>query len=236
MSQSSWFQQTPTWIKIAWVPLIGGGAIAYAGYVIKNNTWIGIGISFILLSAIASVLPLSLQAWLFWAAYLGQILTGFMFKQEFLAKTYPRHFPLPDDARLFAAVAIGRPKIEINTCSKDDLVNRLGVSIVYANDVMILRAEGYCFTHAEELTEIVGIPVVTVQRISPFITFSYYQEQEYSWKRINHLTAEDLIELGIEIAVAEAIAQERKLNGEYKSLIDIKKRTSIPFNSYKQLC
>ncbi len=236
MSQLSWFNQTPTWVKVALLPIVGGGAIAYAGYVVRNNTWIGIGISFILVSAIATFLPSRLEMVVFGSMYLGQIVTAFMFKQEYLAKTYPRHLPLPDDVKLFQSVAAGRPKVEINTCSKDDLVNRLGVAIIYANDVMALREEGFMFTHAEELTEILGIPIATVERISPFITFSYYQEQEYSWKRINHLKVEDLVDLGIEIKVAVAIAQERELNGEYKSLIDIKKRTGIPFNSYRQLC
>lgn len=237
MSQP-WFNQTPTWVKLALLPVVGGGAIAYAGYVVRKNTWIGIGISFILVAAIARLLPLPVrfEMVILVAAYIGQVMTAFMFKQEYLAKTYPRHLPLPDDVKLFHSVASGRPKIEINTCSKDDLVNRLGVAIIYANDLIALREEGFMFTYAEELTEILGIPVTTVQRISPFITFSYYQEQGYSWKRVNHLAVEDLVDLGLEVKVAVAIAKERELNGEYKSLMDIKKRTGIPFNSYRQLC
>jgi DNA uptake protein ComE-like DNA-binding protein len=158
-----------------------------------------------------------------------------MFKQEFLVKTYPRNLPLPKDLKLFQAVAAERPKIEINTCSKDDLVNRLGMPIVYANDVLALREDGYIFTYPEELTEILGIPAATVQKISAFITFSYYQEQEYSWQRVNHLRIEELVNLGLELKVAVAIAQERELNGEYRSLMDIKKRTGLLFSSYRQL-
>jgi hypothetical protein len=56
MSESSWFKQTPTWIKITWIPIIGGGAIGYAGYVIKNNTWILLGMSLVGISAIAATL------------------------------------------------------------------------------------------------------------------------------------------------------------------------------------
>jgi DNA uptake protein ComE-like DNA-binding protein len=234
MSQSSWFKQRPTWINIALFPIIGGGAIAYAGYVVKNNIWIGIGIGFVSISAAASILPSGIYALIFWSLYLGQVATAFMFRQEFLAKTYPRHLPLPDDVRLFQAVAAGRPKVEINTCSKDDLVNRLGVSIIYANDIIALREEGYTFTHAEELTEILGVPPMTVQRISPFITFSYYEQQNSSWKRVNHFKVDELVKLGLEPEVAMAIALERT-NGEYKSLMDIKKRTGIPFNSFRQL-
>jgi DNA uptake protein ComE-like DNA-binding protein len=235
MSESSWFKQTPIWIKITWIPVIGGGAIAYAGYVIKNNTWIVLGMGFVGISAIAALL-FGFRVEVLAAMYVGQVVAGLMFKQEFLVKTYPRHLPLPKDLKLFHAVAAERPKIEINTCSKDDLVNRLGVPIVYANDVLALREDGYIFTYSEELTEILGIPVATVQRISAFITFSYYQEQEYSWQRVNHLQVEQLVSLGLEVKVAEAIAQERELNGDYRSLMDIKKRTGLLFSSYRQLC
>lgn len=235
MSESSWFNQIPTWIKITWIPVIGGGAIAYAGYVIKNNTWILLGMGLVGISAIAAIL-FGFRAEVLGAMYLGQVVAGLMFKQEFLVKSYPRHLPLPKDLKLFQAVAAERPKIEINTCSKDDLVNRLGMPIVYANDVLAMREDGYIFTYPEELTEILGIPTATVQKISAFITFSYYQEQEYSWQRVNYLRIEELVSLGLELKVAVAIAQERELNGDYRSLMDIKKRTGILFSSYRQLC
>jgi DNA uptake protein ComE-like DNA-binding protein len=235
MSESSWFKQTPTWIKITWIPIIGGGAIGYAGYVIKNNTWIALGVGLVGISAISTLL-FGFTAEVLVAMYIGQVVAGLIFKQEFLVKTYPRNLPLPKDLKLFQAVAAERPKIEINTCSKDDLVNRLGMPIVYANDILALREDGYIFTYPEELTEILGIPAASVQKISAFITFSYYQEQEYSWQRVNHLRIEELVNLGLEVKVAVAIAQERELNGDYRSLMDIKKRTGLLFSSYRQLC
>jgi DNA uptake protein ComE-like DNA-binding protein len=235
MSESSWFNQIPKWIKISWVPIIGGGAIAYAGFVIKNNIWIGLGIGFVGISAIAALL-FGFRVEVLVAMYIGQVVAGLMFKQEFLVKTYPRHLPLPKDLKLFQAVAAARPKIEINTCSKDDLVNRLGMPIVYANDILALREDGYIFTYPEELTEILGIPPAAVQKITPFLTFSYYQEQELSWQRVNHLQIEDMVNIGLEVKVAKAIAQERELNGNYRSLMDIKNRTGLVFSSYRQLC
>jgi DNA uptake protein ComE-like DNA-binding protein len=41
--------------------------------------------------------------------------------------------------------------------------------------------------------------------------------------------------LGIDLAVAEAIVRERERSGVYQVLLDIKKRTGIPFMAYKIL-
>jgi DNA uptake protein ComE-like DNA-binding protein len=49
------------------------------------------------------------------------------------------------------------------------------------------------------------------------------------------MTADDLIAIGIEPNVAIAIAQERQRRGEFKSIMDVKKRTGIPFSAYRQL-
>ena len=49
------------------------------------------------------------------------------------------------------------------------------------------------------------------------------------------MNVDELIGLGIEPQVAGAIASERQSRGEFKSVMDIKKRTGIPFSAYKHL-
>jgi DNA uptake protein ComE-like DNA-binding protein len=66
-------------------------------------------------------------------------------------------------------------------------------------------------------------------------SYDYRQESGYSWKRVNSMTADDLMAIGIESNVAIAIAEERQRRGEFKSIMDVKKRTGIPFSAYKQL-
>ena len=56
-------------------------------------------------------------------------------------------------------------KIDINQCTKDQMVYDLGLSIIYANDIEILRNEGYIFTDIDELAEVVGIPESVLRRI-----------------------------------------------------------------------
>jgi DNA uptake protein ComE-like DNA-binding protein len=49
------------------------------------------------------------------------------------------------------------------------------------------------------------------------------------------MPADDLMAIGIESNIAIAIAEERQRRGEFKSIMDVKKRTGIPFSAYKQL-
>ncbi len=231
MSQPSWFDQTPSWVWWSFCPFLGGAAIAYAGVKSGYSIWIGIGAGFV---AASIILPSSSFWSLLWFAQIG---TAFALKRQYLTRTYPKNLPLPEDPQLFAAIAAGRPKIDINSCSKNDLVNVLGLPIVYANDIDSLRAEGHIFTSLEELHDIFEIPNALLKKIEPIVVFNYDYRQEsgYSWKRINSMTTDDLIGLGLEPNVADAIAKERQLHGEFKSVMDIKKRTGIPFSAYRHL-
>jgi DNA uptake protein ComE-like DNA-binding protein len=235
MSQPSWFDQTPTWVWWSCFPVFGGGAIAYAGVKSGSNIWIGVGAGFVSAAIIISSSPyLSSFTTIVWIA---QIATAFALKREYLTKTYPKNLPLPEDPKLFAAIASTRPKIEINSCSKNDLVNVLGLPIVYANDIESLRDEGHIFTSLEELHDILEIPNATLKKIEPMVVFSYDYRQEsgYSWKRVNSMSADDLMALGMDAKVAITITEERQRRGEFKSIMDIKKRTGIPFSAYRQL-
>lgn len=231
MSQPSWFDQIPAWVWWSCVPVFGGGAIAYAGVKSGSNIWIGIGAGFV------AVIFLPIPDEVIMIAWIAQIATAFALKRSYLIRTYPKDLALPEDAHLFGAIAAHRPKIDINTCSKNDMVNTLGLPIVYANDIDSLRNEGHIFTSIEELHDIIEIPNVTLKKIESMITFSYdyRQEADYSWKRINSMNIDDLIGLGIEPNAARAIAEERQRHGEFKSIMDIKKRTGIPFSTYRHL-
>lgn len=232
MSQSkSWFQQTPVWVWLSLIPTFGGFAIAYAGYKSKTNTWIVLGISTSILALALSANSLAVVIWM------AQIGIAFYLKKAFLVKIYPKNLPIPEEQELANLVASTRDKIDINECSKNELVNYLGLPIVYANNIESLMNEGYVFTHVEELIEVAGIPEKQVARITPLITFSYNykKEAEYSWKRLNTYSTPELITCGLDGAIAEQIVAERQQRGEYKSLIDVKQRTGLPFATYRHI-
>ncbi|MBN3962800.1 helix-hairpin-helix domain-containing protein [Nostoc sp. NMS8] len=232
MSQSKyWFQQTPAWVWFSLIPILGGFAIAYGGYKSKTKTWIVIGI---IISALAFAFSANNFALAIWMA---QIAVAFYLRKSFLVKTYPKNLPIPEEQELANLVASNRDKVDINECSKNELVNYLGLPIVYANNIESLMNEGYVFTHVEELIEIAGIPEKQVARITPLITFGYNHKKEadFSWKRLNTYSTPELIACGLDGAIAEQIVAERQRRGEYKSLIDVKQRTGLPLTTYQHI-
>ena len=66
-------------------------------------------------------------------------------------------------------------------------------------------------------------------------SYDYREESGYSWKRLNSITVDEMIGLGLEPKVAEVISQERQRRGAFKSIMDIKKRTGIPFTAFRHL-
>ena len=232
MSQSaSWFRQTPSWVWLSFFPIFGGLAITYAGYKSKTKVWMALGagitgLSFILSST--SVLPV---------IWLAQVGVALYLKNIFLAKTYPKNLPIPEELQLAKLVINSCNKLDINQCSKNDLVNRLGIPIVYANNIESVLNEGYIFTHIEELVEIAGIPENYINRLEPLITFSYNykKEADFSWRRLNAYSIDELIACGLDGAIAEKIVAERQRRGDYKSLVDVKQRTGLPLTTYRHL-
>ncbi|ACK65025.1 TM2 domain containing protein [Rippkaea orientalis PCC 8801] len=128
-------------------------------------------------------------------------------------------------------------KIDINTCSKDELVYQLNLPIFYANDIDAVRRSGYLFTHVEELHEIAGLPENYIKKLAPLVTFSYdiNKEIDVSWQRLNVYSIDQLMRDGLDAKVAQKIVQERDKNGVYKSVIDIQHRTGLPVNYYRHL-
>ena len=233
MSQptSNWFQQIPKWVWWSAFPAFGGLAIAYAGKKAKTNSWIALGFT---LTGVG--LLFAETAW-FAPMWFVQIGLAIYLKKPFLIKTYPKHLPLPEDAQNWSLVANLREKIDINECSKNELVYRLELPIVYANDIEALRHEGYIFTDLEELTELVGVPQKTVNRIAPLIifTYDYKKEANLSWRRVNTHSIQELVDCGIDSAVAMKIVNEREKKGTYKTVLDVKRRTGLPLSLYREI-
>ncbi len=230
MSNShNWFEHTPKWIWLSFIPGVGGLSICYAGWVTKTKSWIGIGVVFTL---VALTLPNSLSLFI----WLGQIATAFSLKQKYLIKKAPKGVQISnvETAKLMAKA---RGTVDINNCSVDDLVYQLNLPIVYANDIDLVRKEGYIFTDIDELSEIVGIPESTLRRIKPLVVFSYdiRKEEGFSWHKLNNLSIDELIAWDLDPVYAKKIVEEREHRGNYQSVLDIRKRTGIPIKNYTHL-
>jgi Helix-hairpin-helix motif len=232
---SSALKQIPQWIWWSLCPVFGALTIAYAGYLTKTNRWlqIGIGISAGLL--LASMFGLS---WLVILALPVQLAIAIKIKNPYLIKSTPRGTILPTDRQTARMIAEIRGKVDLNKCSKDDLVYILGLPIVYANNIELIKAEGYMFLQIEELNTLADVPAKYCEAIEPMVVFNYYEDPTVNaidWQRLNILPAAELIELGLDRSSAEVICNERQLHGAYRSLIEVKRRTGLPINLYKHL-
>ncbi|MEL6938300.1 MAG: helix-hairpin-helix domain-containing protein [Cyanobacteria bacterium J06598_1] len=129
------------------------------------------------------------------------------------------------------------PSVDFNNCSKHELVRVLNIPIVYANDIDLIRNEGHLFTHAEELTEIAGVPEALVERIAPQLIFAYdaQRDDDHTWRQMNFLTASEMEVRGVDAIAAKKIFEERTLHGDYRSAVDVKRRTGVAFRVYQKL-
>jgi len=209
--------KVPPWVWLSMLPAFGGLAIVYGARNLNNKLWTGLGIGVTFLALRLQSTELAIWIWL------SQIALAFWLNHQLSPPPLPK-----------IREEIG---VDINICSKHDLVYRLEMPIVYANDIESLRNEGYIFTYLEELSEIAGLPENYLRKIAPLVTFSYdpHREVHSSWRRMNSYTREELIRDGLEPVVAEQIFSERQAKGLYRSAYDISKRTGLPLRSFENL-
>ena len=232
---SSALKQIPQWIWWSLCPVFGALTIAYAGYLTKTDRWVQTGIG---MSAVVLLASMSGQSWLVYLAVPVQLAIAMNIKNAYLIKSAPRGTILPTDRHTAQLIADIKGQVDINKCSKDDLVYKLGLPIAYANNIELIKAEGYMFIQIEELTSLADVPAKYCEAIEPLIAFNYYESQStdpIDWQRLNILPMSELVELGLDRASAEVICKERQLHGAYRSLVEVKRRTGLPINLYKHL-
>ena len=229
---NSVLKQIPQWIWWSLCPVFGALTIAYAGYLTKTDRWLQIGIGITATVLLASFCG---QSWLVYLAIPIQLAIAMNIKSAYLIKSAPRGSILPTDRETAIEIANVRGKVDINKCSKDDLVHVLGLPIAYANNIESIKNEGYLFTYLEELTELADLPENWCKMIEPLIVFNYYEAENRDWQRLNILPVAELIELGLDQITAEVICNERDLHGKYRSLIEVKRRTGLSLSLYKHL-
>ena len=153
---SAALRRIPKWVWWSLCPVFGAVPIAYAGYSTKTDRWLQIGGG---MSAVVWLAALADPSWLL--VYLAvpiQFGIAMSIKNSYLIKSAPRGTILPTDRQTAQLVADVRGRVDLNKCSKDELVHILGLPIAYANNIELIKAEGFMFTHVEELTELADVP------------------------------------------------------------------------------
>jgi DNA uptake protein ComE-like DNA-binding protein len=217
------------WLWLSLIPIFGGLAIAHAGKRTNNPSWVSVGIAFTIISFLLSSQGAIVTIWLAQVGMGLYVRNRILTHPALLGNSEPSSSPLP-------TLRPGE-KIDINTCSKHDLIYALGLPIVYANDIDMVRQEGHIFTHIEELSEIAGLPERYQRTLAPLVTFTYdlHKEIDTSWRRLNHYSAQELMDEGIRSDLAQRIVEEREKNGLYRSAIEVRNRAGIPLKAYQNL-
>ncbi len=200
---------------LCFVPVLGSLSVVYESNRLGDRNFVKLGWAALAFSIISAA------GGSFWFAWLIQIGLATWLRNTHVATPEPS--PLA--------------KVDFNSCSKHDLVRILNIPIVYANDIELLRNEGYLFTHTEELTEIAGIPEEQVRKIEPQLIFAYSAQKDdnHTWRQLNFLTASEMEARGLSASAAEKIVANRNDRGDYRSAIDVKRRTGLPFRDYQTL-
>jgi DNA uptake protein ComE-like DNA-binding protein len=225
-------QSTPNWVWLSFIPIFGSLAIVYAGHKSRTSNWMYLGIGTFVAALTTASTSYSVVIWIF------QAVVSLYFKTEFLNKMAALlDSPGFHNLSSHQFIPSVKGKIDINNCSKDQLVRGLGLPIIYANDIESLQNEGFVFTHLEELSEIAGLPESYVRKMQGLLVFSYEYRRDIdaSWRQANVCSTQDLITLGISLEFANRIIEERDAKGEYKSVMDIKRRTKVPFKSFQRI-
>lgn len=220
----TWFERIPTWIRWTWVPIVGSLGLLQAGLVTRQRRWILISIGLGCLGLVAA--PLS--GWGSLGAWVAQIVLARVWRRPFLARTYPADWPLPRDPALVREIAPFRDPVDINRCTRHQLVHDLGLPIVYANEIESLRVQGSLMLSVDDLRNLVRLPEETIERLEPVLQFQYYshEAEAVAWQRLNTDTQAQLVAHGWDPGVAAAIVQERR-RGPFRSPADAGQRVGF---------
>lgn len=129
------------------------------------------------------------------------------------------------------AVSLGI-QIDVNQANVDDWLRLPGLSIHQARLLTQLSALGVQFVCAEDVAAALGMSAQRIKPLEPIMRFCYYDpESLHQIQRVNLNTAssEELAQIPVmKPVLARAIARNRTTNGNYKNLVDLQERLSLP--------
>ncbi len=135
------------------------------------------------------------------------------------------------------AAAIGI-QIDVNQATVDDWLRLPGLSIHQARSLVELCRSGVQFYCLEDIAAALNLPLQRLKPLEPILKFCYYDDSVSPTQRINLNTAsvETLARIPVmNLALAEAIVENRSLGGRYRNLVDFQRRLSLRGNLITQL-
>ena len=130
-------------------------------------------------------------------------------------------------------------KIDVNQASIDDWLRLPGISIHQARTLVELVGNGVQFLSLEDLSAALSVPVGRLKGLAPVLYFCYYETDSFlSPQRFNPNAASrnELAQIPLlDLALVEAIIQERETKGNYRNLADLQRRLALDGKLFTQL-
>ncbi len=128
-------------------------------------------------------------------------------------------------------------KIDVNKAKVDDWLRLPGLSIHQARSLVQLCQAGVQFCCLEDIAAALSISVQHLQPLAPVLKFCYYDEiSQIAPLNPNSATIEQLAALPVvDLSLAQAIVQNRNLQGAYRNLVDFQRRLALPGALISQL-
>lgn len=145
------------------------------------------------------------------------------------------YYRLQSRAEIAIAADLGI-QIDVNKAKVDDWLRLPGLSIHQARNLVQLCQAGVQFCCLEDIAAALSISVQHLQPLAPVLKFCYYDEITIAPISLNIATIEQLAALpAVDISLAQAIVQNRELQGAYRNLVDFQRRLSLPGALISQL-
>ncbi|MBD1843330.1 ComEA family DNA-binding protein [Cyanobacteria bacterium FACHB-63] len=130
-------------------------------------------------------------------------------------------------------------QIDVNQAGVDDWLRLPGLSIHQAKTLTQLSELGMQFLCVEDVAAALGLSLQRLKPLEPVMKFCYYDpESLHQIQRVNLNTATP-IELTqipqVRSVLARAIVRNRQSQGNYKDLVDLQQRLSLPSHLIAEL-
>lgn len=130
-------------------------------------------------------------------------------------------------------------QIDVNQASVDDWLRLPGLSIHQAKTLTQLSEFGVQFLCIEDVAAAVGVSLQRMKPLEPVMKFCYYDPeslQQIQRVNLNTATVNELLQIpNIRSVLARAIVRNRQVQGNYKNLVDLQQRLSLPSSAIAEL-
>lgn len=130
-------------------------------------------------------------------------------------------------------------QIDVNQANVDDWLRLPGLSIHQAKTLTQLSELGVQFLCVEDVAAALGLSLQRLKPLEPVMKFCYYDPESLQQIQRVNLNTATIAELNqipqVRSVLARAIVRNRQSQGNYRDLVDLQQRLSIPSHLIAEL-